>query len=273
LLFDDPLLGQHYVDFIKKSEAQKGYNPCLRIAYYCLALHNTKYGSDYGAELTFPDQSHGPNRLVDVLLERSRRLRAGVEFNDGSVLKHHLKQLVQDTTSPMSWARGVVRDPVIREVRSYESYFQDWEIYTQDFREQRERALADKVPFVPNHRLRPFPDPVEKRRERIVTDLVDAFLGSQYKKGMLHDVHTAVIKSQDAFDLLHAIELDIHYQLPLKVVAIMYEKLHGLLPASYQLHEVHAIALLLRGTEYDAEANRLWAKAQELRERWKDVVH
>lgn len=269
LLFDDPDLAHHYVDFIQqKVTTGDTSDRNLSHAIYCLQLWDQKYDTNY--------QKHLPKQLHDYhiifrskskiyrILNHSNALRAGISFTRGSVFQDKLTTLLNETSSPRQHAYGLFQPPIIRRFYDWEYAIKQYDHYMDQYRTTGK--FAKTPPTTEFGKNKPL-----SRTTHQFENEVRAYIQNPKRKAYLPEIKKAALLTSDIIDILAGLEIDIHYLLPAEIVDLCYQRLMETLPHSIELLESYALALLMRGNTHDQKAKQLYQQAQQLKTKYEWV--
>jgi hypothetical protein len=240
LLFDHENAFRYYLEYLQKNteSLSKEYNDSGPLVVYALRIYDRKYNTKYSHPYSELAVSRKDENIINTILNFSDILRGGIEFKDFSELQTGLRVLLEQTVSPIQYTYGLLNHQPIR---------------VQDL-----IPVSNKTPL-----------PIAEENEVVENELIlltTKYLSKTSQAETVAELKAKVAIIKDPRDILSSLELDIFYKLPGAIVKVYFEKLFTLINSSYQLFELNAIHLLLRGKENDSEALALYDQAQKIKE-------
>ncbi|MEH6461768.1 hypothetical protein [Chitinimonas sp. JJ19] len=272
LLFEDPTL---YKPLLTACHAHAGGTAAnarniedfRALALATLELFDQLFGTRHAAQAPNDIDESAKQRLrtrLEYLLALSDLLRCGIAFETPTALRLQLHAF-NASAMPMAYqAAGVCKPP---RVRAYcNTTHQEIEAHQQFKLEAQTWAKAGiRVPdglvklfYQQNPGIHQHSKPRPKRALGLLSRHTEAWLSHGGDDFWLRAVARS---ADDAFDIVAALEQDIHYRLPIDIVALLYDKLTNLVNVDAELYREYAFGLLLRGNQFDAKAKELLEKA------------
>jgi hypothetical protein len=264
-LYDTHSLCNYYLAYLNSEEKESPSfgSESKTLAKYSLELYDRKHQTNYAAPFTHIEVSIKEQNLINTILKYSDILRANINFITINQFKHDLLELTQQTTSPIYYCQNLLTLPKYSHLESYfVRYRDDFEMYQKEILLKYTESKKTKKTFK-----------IEKDKQSDkksfvnfdVTNHAKLFFKDCTNLKITNELIICIGNCSNPSDLLCTLECDIHYVLPHSVIISLFNRLFELINSSYFLYELYAIHLLIRGTEYDAKAKELYAKATNIK--------
>ncbi|TQV88245.1 hypothetical protein [Aliikangiella coralliicola] len=281
LLYEDPELSRVFIEAISKYEVsfKRGDPGNRHYALACLEILDEKYNLNNASPLIKEKEKanviHCKNRIERVI-KLSTAIRAEIAFDSPPELIQRLKEILRDTSPPEFYAMGIFNENNVEECRAMTKEIYSVYVQPKIGKIKKEYSyyanLKLAMPFYAISHLVPEdgePDifrPLDRKTEQVLLLQTVKFLSGEDTRLLMLWAHAR--SSDNIFDILSSLDVDINNKLPIDLVDFLYDKLASLVPFSYQLCEQNAYDLLLRGHQCDEKARRLLREAESLKNKY-----
>lgn len=266
LLFNNARSCEYYIEYLQNNHdlSSTGYWDSKPLAVYCLRLYDKNHNTRYSLPYADFSVSKKEEDLINSILRFSDIIRGGIEFTNSSVLQSQLKILVNQTVSPFQYVRGLLNHEPIREVPEGTCIEAEVELYVNKIRKEYKKSCEEGVRYTISEK-HPFAKMSQQAEQWLLIQYVSKYLSGTTNPEIIDKLNDTIIITQKPIDIILAIEMDFSLKLPLEIIETCFKKLLDLINPSYQLYELFAIHLLLRGNEKDPKARALFNHSQEIK--------
>ncbi|WP_299461599.1 hypothetical protein [uncultured Microscilla sp.] len=259
--------------YINQNAPTKYYNysNAATQAVYALRLWDNQHQTNYAKAYSQYDMHLRIKTNLDQVLKVSEIIRANIDFVHSWELQQRLKTLLDETATPSDYCHGLLTPPIIRTYAEGQQAHASW---WWNLERKKAQYLAGQFKGIIDKKKIDYPESLIIRTSHQFENFVRQYIQYPQQTSYLPELIKEALLAQDPVDLLAALEIDITYGLPIKVVEICYQKLFEHLPHSIALYESYALALLMRGNSQDQKATAMYEKAQAMKVKyvWNEQV-